>query len=325
MKHRPWLFLALIAVLLLYACAPSRPSRPSAPPVETAAPSPNLDSTATEMAATATEMAATATEVAVTVTEVAVTVTPQAENAATAGPEVKLEVMAAASLTEPFKEIGKYFESRNPGVTVEFNFAGSQQLAQQLASGAQADVFASASTKYMDTLVNARRVEPSRVVKFASNRLVVILPKANPGGLQSLKDLAKPGLKLVLADKAVPAGQYSLDFLSKAGQDPGYGSGFKDAVLKNVVSYEDNVKSVLTKISLGEGDAGIVYTTDAAGSAAEKVSQISIPDELNVIAVYPVAPLADGKSPTLGSAFIGVLMSETGQGILKKYGFLPPQ
>lgn len=250
--------------------------------------------------------------------------TPAPSPSPTAAAPVKLEVMAAASLTAPFREIGKTFETQNPGVTVEFNFAGSQQLAQQITSGAAADVFASASPSYMNTLVGAKQVDGGKVVKFASNRLVVILPKANPGGVAALKDLAKPGLKLVLAAKAVPVGQYALDFLGKASSDPAYGADYQAAVLKNVVSYEDNVKSVLTKISLGEGDAGIVYTTDAAGSA-ESVTQVAIPDALNVIASYPIAPLTGSKNPALASAFAGLVASDAGQQVLKKYGFLPPQ
>jgi len=247
--------------------------------------------------------------------------------AASPTPEPKaatLTVMAAASLTVPFNELGRQFEAQHPNVKVEFSFAGSQQLAQQIASAAPADVFASASPKYMDAAVSAKRVDSGTVKNFVSNRLVMIVPAGNPAGLKQLSDLSRPGLKLVLAAKAVPVGQYALDFLDKAVKDPAYGSTYKDQVLKNVVSYEDNVKSVLTKVQLGEADAGIVYTTDSAGDAAAKVIQIAIPDALNVIAVYPIAPITNSANPSLANAFIDLVLSPSGQAVLAKYGFLPP-
>jgi molybdate transport system substrate-binding protein len=251
---------------------------------------------------------------------------PQASSAPTPAPKpATLTVMAAASLTAPFKELGKQFEAQNPTLKVEFNFAGSQQLAQQLANAAPADVFASASQKYIDAAVSAKRTDSATVKNFASNRLVIIVPAGNPAGLKQPVDLSRPGLKLILAAKAVPVGQYALDFLDKAAQDPAFGSGYRDQVLKNVVSYEDNVKAVLTKIQLGEADAGIVYTTDAAGDPAAKVVQIPIPDSLNVIAVYPLAPISDSPNRAQAQAFIDLVLSPPGQAVLAKYGFLPPE
>ncbi len=191
-----------------------------------------------------------------------------------------LTVLAAASLTELFTELGRLFEARNPQVKVTFNFAGSQQLAQQLNQGAGADVFASASPKNMDAVVQSGRVERGAVQNFARNRLVVILPSGRYAREQrrvrQLSDLAQPGLKLDLADSSVPAGQYSLEFLDKAALDPAFGPAFKAGVLKNVVSYEENVKAVVTKVALDEADAGIVYATDAiADSIARSPGWIS--------------------------------------------------
>jgi len=238
-------------------------------------------------------------------------------------PEPKiLTVLAAASLTESFTELGEIFEAQNPGVTVSFNFAGSQQLAQQLDQGAPADVFASASKKYMEAAVTSRRVNQNDARVFVKNRLVVIFPKDNSAGLQELKDLANSGLKLVLADKAVPVGQYSLDFLDKAIADPSFGLQFKDNVLKNVVSYENNVKSVFTKVALGEADAGIVYVTDITPDAADKVGKLDIPDALNTIASYPIAPIADSENANLAKAFVALILSPEGQQIMGKYGFI---
>lgn len=236
-----------------------------------------------------------------------------------------LTVLAAASLTESFKELGKLFETQNPGVTVSFNFAGSQQLAQQLDQGAAADVFASASKKYMDAAVTSKRVNKDDSKTFVKNRLVVIFPKSNPGGLKELKDLARAGLKIDLAAKSVPVGQYALDFLDKAVKDSAFGTTYKDAVLKNVVSYEDNVKAVVTKVSLGEADAGIVYVTDITADAAAKVEKIDIPDALNTVALYPIAPILDSKNPELAGAFIALVLSPEGQAILGKNGFITNQ
>ncbi len=234
-----------------------------------------------------------------------------------------LTVLAAASLTESFTAMGSLFEAQNPGVKVTFSFAGSQQLAQQLDQGVSADVFASASPKYMTSAITSKRVNQADAQTFVKNRLVVIFPKANPAGLTSLQDLAKPGLKLDLADKAVPVGQYALSFLDKAIQDPAFGPQYKDNVLKNVVSYEDNVKAVVTKVALGEADAGIVYVTDITADAAPKIGKLDIPDALNTVAVYPIAPISDSKNLDLAKAFITLVLSPDGQAIMAKYGFIP--
>ena len=202
-----------------------------------------------------------------------------------------------------------------------YNFAGAQQLAAQINEGAPADVFASANRTQMDVVLASSKVISGTERIFVRNRLVVITPKANPAGLTSLKDLTKPGVKLILAAKAVPVGQYALDFLSKASALPEYSASYSSTVLANVVSYEDNVRSVLTKVALGEGDAGIVYTTDAATQAAA-INTITIPDELNVVAAYPIAPLAGSKVPELAQAFVAYVLSPEGQQVLVKFGFI---
>ena len=253
------------------------------------------------------------------------TETPKPTEVPTSAPAepVDLNVFAAASLTDAFGEIGKLFEADHPGVTAVFNFAGSQQLAQQINEGAPADVFASANKKQMDVVIEAGGIVSGTEQTFAKNRLVVIFPKDNPAGLADLQDLAKPDLKLVLAAKEVPVGQYSLDFLDKAVADQTFAPTFKDDVLKNVVSYEDNVKAVLTKVALGEADAGIVYLSDISGADADKIDRIEIPDELNVIASYPIAPIKESENPDLAQAFIDLVLSQEGQDILAKYNFIP--
>ena len=239
----------------------------------------------------------------------------------TVGTKITLNVFAAASLTDAFKALVPAFEAAHPGVTVVYNFAGAQQLAAQINEGAPADVFASANRAQMDVVLASSKVISGTECIFVRNRLVVITPKTNPAGITSLKDLTKPGVKLILAAKAVPVGQYALDFLSKASALPEYSASYSPTVLANVVSYEDNVRSVLTKVALGEGDAGIVYPTDAATQAAA-INTITIPDELNVVAAYPIAPLAGSKAPELAQAFVAYVLSPEGQQVLVKFGFI---
>jgi molybdate transport system substrate-binding protein len=142
--------------------------------------------------------------------------------------------------------------------------------------------------------------------------------------LRQLQDLAKPGLRLVLADEAVPAGRYSLLFLDKAAQDEAFGANYKEQVLQNVVSYEENVRAVLAKVRLGEAEAGIVYQSDISGIPdTGDVSYLEIPDELNWFADYPVAAIQDSAHPEIAQAFVDYILSETGQSILGKFGFIP--
>ena len=243
--------------------------------------------------------------------------------ASDAAKSVELNVFAAASLADAFNEIGKVFEADHPGVTVVFNFAGSQQLAQQIDAGAPADVFASANKTQMEKVIEAGGIISGTQQVFANNRLVVIYPQDNPGGIKDLKDLAKPGLKLILAASEVPVGVYSLEFLDKASSDPALGATFTEDVLRNVVSYEDSVRAVLTKVFLGEADAGIVYSSDISGGGADKVGQLDIPEMLNVIASYPIAPVKNSSNPELAQAFVDLVLSSNGQEILAKYNFLP--
>lgn len=238
-------------------------------------------------------------------------------------PTITLHVFAAASLTEAFDDIGKAFEASHPGVTIAYNFAGSQQLAQQITEGAPADVFASAGSQQMDALNKEGRVPAGSVQTFARNRLVVIYPAGDSFRLQQLQDLASPGLKLALAAREVPVGQYSLDFLDNAALRPDYGPGYRDAVLRNVVSYEENVKAVLAKVALGEADAGIVYVSDLSGEYEGRVGRLEIPDELNVIASYPIAPLDQGGNAETARAFIRFVLSPEGQEMLIRHNFLP--
>ncbi|MEW6240109.1 MAG: molybdate ABC transporter substrate-binding protein [Chloroflexota bacterium] len=232
-----------------------------------------------------------------------------------------LTVFAAASLTDAFTEIGSAFESAHPGVAVTFNFAGSQTLRAQIEEGAPADVFASANQKEMDALVNEGLAEPGAPQVFLTNQLVVVLPDDNPADIQSLEDLARPGIKLVLAAEEVPVGNYTRQALELMNAQ--FGANFKESVLANVASNEDTVRQVVTKVQLGEADAGIVYTSD--GAAAPDLGRIEIPTEFNIVARYPIAPLANAADPELADEFIAFVLSEEGQSILAKWGFGPPR
>ena len=232
-----------------------------------------------------------------------------------------LTVFAAASLTDAFNEMGAAFSAEHPGATVEFNFAGSQQLRTQLEQGAVADVFASANTKELNTAIQSGLVVSGTQKTFVRNRLAVIVPKANPGGIQELKDLGQSGLKIVLAAASVPVGGYALTALDNMTAD--FGATFSQTVIANVVSYEDNVKQVVAKVQLGEADAGIVYTSDVTPNVADKLIKLDIPDKYNVLATYPITVLKSAPNAALAQAFMDYVLSDKGQTILRKWGFIP--
>ena len=236
-------------------------------------------------------------------------------------PAQEVVVFAAASLTEAFAGIGTAFSQNQPQATVTFNFAGSQQLASQLAEGAPASIFASADQRQMDAVVASGRIDPASVALFACNRLVVVTSGSR---VAALSDLTAPGVKLVIGADVVPVGAYTLAFLAAAATDPAYGEPFRTGVLANVASYEQSVRAVLSKVRLGEADAGIVYATDAQAAAAittADVAVLEIPAHLNQLAHYQVAPLRDGSVPKMSRRFIDFLLSSEGKSLLTAAGF----
>ncbi|MCL5998541.1 MAG: molybdate ABC transporter substrate-binding protein [Chloroflexi bacterium] len=235
----------------------------------------------------------------------------------------QITVYAAASLNDAFTEIGRNFEAVNPGTRINFSFAGAQQLAEQIGFGAPADVFASANTRLMNAVIKTTRVTSGTQQIFVRNRLVVVVPRDNPARIYTLRDLAKQGIKIVLANRAVPVGTYSLDFLNKASSRSWYGATYSATVLANVVSYEEDVRTVFGKVALGEADAGIVYTSDVIADKTNNVRTVTIPDSLNTIATYPIAPLADSSNPALAQRFVEYVLSRQGQQVLTRYGFIP--
>lgn len=310
MKHSPLVLIATVLIMLLAACGTTPQSaQPTTAPAATTTPA----ATIAVPTAAPTTAAAAATE--------APTTEPTAAPTATtlSGP---LTVFAAASLTDAFEELATAFKVAYPGSEITYNFAGSQQLSAQLNEGAPADVFASANRAQMEVAIEGSRVISGTQKTFVRNRLVVVTPKDNPAGIATLQDLARPNLRIILADSVVPVGQYSLDFLAKASALPEYTESYSPTVLANVISFEDNVRSVLTKVALGEADAGIVYTTDAALDA-DNIQLLEVPDALNTIANYPIAPISDSANPALAQAFIDYVLAPEGQQILVKYGFIP--
>ncbi|MEA2488094.1 MAG: molybdate transport system substrate-binding protein [Actinomycetota bacterium] len=223
-----------------------------------------------------------------------------------------LTVLAASSLTEAFGALGRTFESTHSGTRVTFSFAGSDTLAAQILQGAPGDLFASASPKQMDTVVRLNKVAKSPQV-FATNRLVLVTPGDNPARISSIEDLARPGIKIVLAAPGVPAGDYARQVFVKLG--------IYRAVTANVVSNELDDQSVLSKVRLGEADAGIVYVSDLSGGVEGEVHAVAIPNRSNVVATYEIAPLVDAPDETDALSFERLVLSSQGQATLHRYGF----
>jgi molybdate transport system substrate-binding protein len=235
-----------------------------------------------------------------------------------AGQNVTLNVYAAASLTSAFQALGKRFEETHPGVVVRYNFAGSQTLVSQIREGAPADVFASADTSNMEKAKAKGLVDSERI--FAKNSLVLIVPKSNPAGLQKFEDLTRAH-RVIMGVQDVPIGKYARKSLQQA--DHVIAAGFSNSVLSHVVSQETDVKQIVNKIVLGEGDAAFVYRTDARGKTAEKVLVIPVPNRVNVTVKYPIAVVKHSTHQNLAETFIQFILSKEAQDILHSNGFIP--
>jgi molybdate transport system substrate-binding protein len=219
-----------------------------------------------------------------------------------------VNVFAAASLTAAFNDLGASFQGANPGIIVKFNFAGTPTLVAQIEQGAPADVFASADTTNMDKLKGDGFTTGTPHV-FARNKLEIVVAPGNPKGITGLADLARSGVIYITEAPTVPAGKYALQALTMAG------------VSVTPKSLETDVKSVVSKIELGEADAGIVYTTDVT-AAGTKVSGVPIPDAYNVTATYPIAAVKATTYAAAANAFIAYVLSAAGQAKLQSFGFL---
>lgn len=219
-------------------------------------------------------------------------------------------VFAAASLKESFTALGKEFEEQHPGTKVTFSFGGSDSLAASITGGAPADVFASASPKTMKIVTDAGDASGSPAT-FVRNQLEIATLPGNPDGISSLKDLTESGLKVVLCDKEVPCGAAAQKALDAAGLD------------LTPVSYEQDVKSALTKVELKEADAAVVYKTDVH-AAGDKVEGVDFPESANAINDYPIVQLKDTQNTEAAKAFIALVQSSAGQKVLTGAGFLKP-
>ena len=240
-----------------------------------------------------------------------------------ATPADTVTVFAAASLAEPFRAVADAFEADNPGVEVTFNFAGSQALRTQLEHGARADVFASADWEQMAAIRKANLLGNAPEY-FATNRMAVVAP-VDSNAVQSLDDLARPGISIAIASAEVPAGAYARATLNLMAESADFPDDFAERALANVVTHETNVRAVAQKVALGEVDAGIVYETDTrTGNRQGAYRVIEIPLQFNPAAEYPIAALGETVNPQAGLDFIAFVQGDDGQAILRDYGFAPP-
>lgn len=249
----------------------------------------------------------------------AITLTGAGAGPALSADSSPLQVFAAASLTDAFRDIGTGFEAAHPGRRVAFNFAGTQVLRTQVEQGAEADVFASADLDHAEALKRSGLV-PS-FEPFARNGLVVVTPDAH-ARVHALADLARPGIRIVLASPTVPAGRYAAELLARLAASGGLGDDFATRVEANVVSRETNVRIVLAKVALGEADAGFVYETDAR-AARGKVRTVTIPASSQIVATYTVGVGAAARDPDAARAFVDFVRGPEGQAILTRHGFRP--
>ena len=221
-----------------------------------------------------------------------------------------ITVFAATSLTKAFDKIGAQFEAAHPGVTVKFNYNGSSSLATSINQGAPADVFASAAPKNMETVTSAGNASGTPQ-DFARNTGEIMVEKGNPKNIKSVSDLANPAVKVVVCAPEVPCGKVATAVFKNAG------------VTVKPVSQEQNVGGVVTKVTLGEADAGIVYVTDVKANEG-KADGVPIPADQNDITDYPIAEIKDAPNSAAAAAFVAYVLGPDGQQVLKSFGFLPP-
>ncbi len=269
---------------------------------------------------------------------------PTRERAAAARDPGDLTVFAAASLSQAFAQLAEAFEETRPGASVIINYDGSQRLRTQLEHGARADVFAPADWEQMEAIAAAGLID-GQPVNFARNQPVFLVNAAfasrlaaeqdagsatatgaeSPGSV-TLKDLARPGVKIVLALPEAPIGRYSEAVINRMSGSPLFGPDYRAGLLNNVVSRETNVRSVAQKVALGEADAGMTYHTDALSPyVAQHVQVLTIPPPLNITAHYPIAALREAAQPEQARAFIDFVRAMPGRAILEQHGFEPPR
>ncbi len=233
----------------------------------------------------------------------------------------ELTIYGASSLSGALAKAKTAYEAANPGITVTISTDSSASLETKVEQGAPADVFLSADTKNPQTLID-KSLAAGALTKFAGNKLTIVVPTANTAKIASPADLARSGVKVVAAGDTVPITKYATQLVANLAKLSGYSADFVTAYAANVVSKEDNVKALITKIELGEGDAGIVYVTDA--KASTKVTTIDVPDAANVPAIYGGVVVKASTHADAAAAFLTWFAGPDGQAILATFGFLPP-
>lgn len=324
----PCLYLFLpLAIALLVACgdsptASTAPTATDAARAASAAPAASTAPATSPPAAPASPATAASPSDAAAASPIRPSGTPATPVAAAPKIGGSLTIFAASSLIDAFNEMKGLMEAANPGTTITFNYAASSALRTQLEQGARADLFASADTAQMNTAKQGGLI-PGDLSVFVRNTPVIIVPANNPKGIATPQDLARPGIKLVLAAPEVPIGNYARQVLGKMSKDPDYGADFGRKVLANLASNEASVRQVVSKVQLGEGDAGIVYASDVTPAVRAQVKIIPIPENVNVIAEYPLAVVKGAGNPAGAQAFLDYVLSPAGQAILQRWGFVP--
>jgi molybdenum ABC transporter, periplasmic molybdate-binding protein len=302
------IFALLVAAALFAGCTQSSTSTAPATTVATTTP-----------AAAATPVA-TAVATAVPTT-VATTATPAPSYTADAS-DVGIVSFTAASLSGASPALNAGFHSAYPPHKVAFNLDGTQALKTQVENGAYSDVFISASNSYTNTLKSEGYFVNSSVKTLCTNYVIVIVPASNPANIQSLSDLAKPGVKIAMAANTVPVGTATTAVIANLANDT-YGKSWANATMANVVTYETSEPAVATKVSLGEVDAGFVYQSTATAAAPGTYQSITIPKKDNYLQTYTIGVLQGSKNKAVAGEFESYMLSAAGQQILKQYGFTP--
>lgn len=249
------------------------------------------------------------------------TAAPASATPAPSAAKVELTVYGAASLKGALDKAKAAYETANPNTTLIISTDSSATLETQVEQGAPADVFLSADATNPKKLID-KGLADGAAVTFAHNKLTVIVPTANPAGIKTPADLAKAGIKVIAAGDTVPITKYATQLVGNLAKEMNYPADFVAAYTGNIASKEDNVKGIVAKIELGEGDAGIVYVTDA--KASTKITTIDVPDAANVPATYDGVVVKASKNATAAKAFLDWFAGPDGQAILSALGFLPP-
>jgi molybdate transport system substrate-binding protein len=254
-----------------------------------------------------------------TLTAAPATAAPATSAPATAAP-ASLTIYAAASLKAAMAQVKTKYEAANPGTTLTISTDSSTALETKIEQGAPADVFLSADTTNPQKLVD-KGLAAGSLARFAGNLLTVIVPASNPAGIQTPADLAKSGVKVIAAGDTAPITKYANQLVANLAKQPGYPADFVSKYTANIVSKQDNVAAVVTQVELGEGDAGIVYVTDAKTST--KVATIAVPAAANVPATYAGVVVKASTNAVAAQAFLTWFAGPGGQAVLGGFGFLP--